>query len=670
MKLINTFILLISLGLASSKKTDDEIVPEVLPKFSLPSGFYDKKSIKLEIIKPDPDAVIYYTLDGSLPNESSTIYEKPFTLKNKSSEENVYSATKGVSIKYNFIPSVTVKKANIIRTMAKLPDGTFTDVVSGTYFVGLNRKKLYKDVPVISLITDPDNLFNYENGIYILGKTYDEWIKIPGNEKAASHDIKGNYSAKGKDAEIPVTFQLIPSNNKTVDFSQDLGFRIKGKASRNHNQKNFRFASRDKYGKKNVKYELIPGNMRSDGQGPVTKYKSFVIRNGGNDFVYAKIRDHVLQKLVMNNQFETQQSDLAVAYLDGEYWGLYYIYEEYDDDYIANNYDIDDKNVIMIKGTSNIEAGTEEDLIQYKNDIKFVQYNDMSIPANYTKASEILDIEGFGWFSAYQTFIECKDGFVYGGNYAMWRVKNPDSTVPKADGKLRFLLFDTEYSTGLYDNEKTKYDINVFPEMYNSTSKISQYYGPLLIKSLLKNEDFKKMYINNLCDVQNIIFDEKVVNKTIDKASSIVFPLIKDNTERFGLPVGMNELEDKPTPEEHLKNEVNHFKSWIANRRTVFLKFVADAFGLKPAVKISVTSNNFKKGGFSINNGYEFNGKIFDKKFEGDYFRENVVYITGHPVKGRKLSSWNVKKCKIASNKKSTLGIYPTKGCKVTANFK
>ena len=34
-----------------------------------------------------------------------------------------------------------------------------------TYFVGLNRKKLYNDLPVISLITDPDNLFDAEKGM-------------------------------------------------------------------------------------------------------------------------------------------------------------------------------------------------------------------------------------------------------------------------------------------------------------------------------------------------------------------------------------------------------------------------------------------------------------------------------------------------------------------------
>jgi len=46
------------------------------------------------------------------------------------------------------------------------------------------------------------------------------------------------------------------------------------------------------------------------------------------------------------------------------------------------------------------------------------------------------------------------------------------------------------------------------------------------------------MYINNLCDIQNIIFDEITINKTIDVSTSTILSLIKDNTEHFGYPKG------------------------------------------------------------------------------------------------------------------------------------
>eukprot|EP00833_Pecoramyces_ruminatium_P016837 jgi/Orpsp1_1/1190869/evm.model.d7180000081748.1 len=590
MKLLNTFILIVSLGLVSSKKPKDDNEQQVdtlLPKFNLPSGFYDEETIELEIIKPDPDAIIYYTLDGSIPTENSTIYENPFILKNKSDEENVYSATKNTSINYTYIPIKKVRKANIIRTVAKLPDGSLTNVVSGSYFVGLNKKELYGDLPVISLITDPDNLFDYEKGIYVLGKRYDEWKNVPGNENAPAYMTEGNFSIKGKESERPATIEYIPGNNTTAAFSHDLGIRMKGKASRGYNQKSFRLISREEYGKKNLKYELIPGNMRSDGKGVVTKYKSFVLRNGGNDSHFTKLRDRTLQYLIANHMFENQQSDYVIVFIDGEYWGIYSIYEEYDDHYIANNYDIDNKNVVIVKPSKNIEAGTEEDLKKVNDDIKYVQANDMSISSNYDKASEKFDILGLCWYSAFYAYIECKDGWFYGSNMAMWRVREPDSSVPKADGKIRFLTYDTEFSAGLYEGDNTRYDIDIFPDLLNEKSFISSIRGTRMVRSLLKNDEFKSMFINALCDIYNIIFDEEIVNNSIDKTSSILLPLIRENIERFGYPVEHDGIEPKPEPEDHFKSEVNNFKTWLKNRRTVFMKYVANAFGLDPAVKIS-----------------------------------------------------------------------------------
>ena len=128
--------------------------------------------------------------------------------------------------------------------------------------------------------------------------------------------------------------------------------------------------------KKNLKYELIPGNKRSDGQGIVNKYKSFTIRNGGNDYEYTKIRDKALQDLISNRNLETQQGEIALLFLDGEYWGVYILIENYDKHYIANNYDIADDNVIIIKN-SRIEAGEESDKSLFNQASSYIQNQDM-----------------------------------------------------------------------------------------------------------------------------------------------------------------------------------------------------------------------------------------------------------------------------------------------------
>ena len=62
MKIYDIFIFFSSLALFISKDIPDNI----LPSFNLKSGFYNVDSIILEISIEDPDAFIYYTLDGFL----------------------------------------------------------------------------------------------------------------------------------------------------------------------------------------------------------------------------------------------------------------------------------------------------------------------------------------------------------------------------------------------------------------------------------------------------------------------------------------------------------------------------------------------------------------------------------------------------------------------------
>ncbi|OUM62295.1 hypothetical protein PIROE2DRAFT_11443 [Piromyces sp. E2] len=662
MKLITNLVLLTFLCLVSSKKdkkvNKGDNAVKVTLDFSLPSGFYTEETIQLEIKSSHPDAIIYYTIDSHNPNENSTLYEKPLILKNKSEEENVYCMITDVGPDY-IPPDKKINKANIIRAIAMLPDGTFSDIYSGSYFVGLDKEKLYGDTPVVSLITDPDNFFDEETGIYVSGKTYHEWLaENPANAFVKNHRAPCNYNGKGKEYERPTTFQYIPGNKTTVDITHDLGIRIKGKASRSFFQKSFRLISRDDYGKKNLNYDIIPGNQRSDGRGPVTKYKSFNLRNGGNDYKHAKFRDNVLQSLITNDIFDNQQNDLAVVYLDGEYWGIYFIYEEYSDHYIANNYNIDNKNVAIIKSATNIEAGTQKDLDDFNETMNYIGSNDMTNPENYEKASKLLDLEGYAWASAFYAYTGAKDNWFRGDNYAMWRVINPVNNVKKGDGKWRLLMFDTEYSTGLYGKGKD-YNDNVLRETFNSTFSNTKKLNSVVARSLVKNDEFKRMFVNALCDMKNINFESSRVNERIEDYRNRIVPLIDESYTRY------HEVSSvKGDPVAAYNNKVDIFKTWLNQRQTIFMDQIKEVFNFEPAVNITITSNDFEKGSIVINN---FN--TLSNKYTGEYFTENILYVTGKPVKGGVLKSWSYKKCKYVSKNKNTIGFYPVNGCTITANF-
>ena len=550
--------------------------------------------------------------------------------------------------------------------MAKLYDGTFTPVISRTYFVGFNRKKLYGDVPVISIITDPENLFDYEKGIYVMGKMYDEWIKEdPNNIKKQPYLKRGNYNMKGRECERPASIEYFPKDENKEGFSENAGIRIMGAVSRTFIQKSFRVIFRNDYDKKNLKYELISGNKRSDGQGIVNKYKSFNIRNGGNDFQNTKIRDKALQDLINNRNLETQQSEIGVLFLDGEYWGVYNIIENYDEHYISNNYDIEDDNVIIIKNHE-IEAGIDSDMNLFHQTINFITNEDMSIPSNYNKACELIDIENFIWYFAFNIYIGNKDGIFQDNNWSMWRVRNPVQNILNADGKWRIMTFDNELSSGLFGDGKD-YNGVILSSIFNETSTISKNFGSKLFNSLIKNIKFKNQFINALSDIRNIDFEENRIYKFIEKLNSIIGPIILDNFIRFGPDWVLY------GPEAYYQKEIGIFKSWLYGRFISFMNNIAKIFEFKPAIEVSISSNDFLKGSFIVNNGW----KIYEEEYKGLYFSENTLYLSPNPYKGKFLY-WRVKNCKLAENgeeinfknNNTNLAINPLEGCTVKAYFK
>ncbi len=65
----------------------------------------------------------------------------------------------------------------------------------------------------------------------------------------------------------------------------------------------------------------------------VKKFKSFVLRNGGNDWDHSLIRDGVMQNLVKYLDLERQAFRPSLVYLNGEFWGIYNIREKVNEDF-------------------------------------------------------------------------------------------------------------------------------------------------------------------------------------------------------------------------------------------------------------------------------------------------------------------------------------------------
>lgn len=615
--------------------------------FSHDSGFYEK-SQEITLSCNVEGALIYYTLDGSTPNKTSTLYQNPITVTRKLYTENVLAAQTNISADNNYIPDFPVDKCTVIRAIAYLPDGTTTPVAHASYFVGLDRAK-YGDVPIVSLITDFDNLYDYETGIYILGKTHDEWLaEDPSRAYLDGWQHTGNYSNRGDEWERPISVELITADG-TAGFKQNMGVRIMGGASRNQAQKSLKLYAREEYDAKNLKYELIPNNYNSDGE-LIAKYKTFVLRVGGNDADFARLRDPYLQALVQNARFETQQSTPCIVFLNGEYWGMYTINEDYTDNHFENNYGIDNKNIVLIK-RGEIEEGEEEDLSLFRDMYLFITKNDMSKPEFYEAACELVDMGSFIDYFAFQLYIYNKDSIFEDNNWRLWRVRDTDMATEWSDGRWRFAAYDNDFSTGIYDGaDSANYDnisSIITPSDNNEREKNIEMYRPIeLLRSLLNNETFREELILALCDMRNIFFEPKQATQLLNEMAEPYLELMPDTWERFGPNWIAN-----GDPAGHIAGKIKDLRNFITKRYTAMPNMLRKAFDLSSASKLTISTEDASMGSVLVN------GRSVDlsSSFGGMYYAETTVTVTAVPAEGCKFVGWETKSELITDTSAQTL---------------
>jgi len=631
--------------------------------FSYDSGFYDQK-FNLELSCSEPGATIYYTTDGSIPDESSAVYSGPLRISDRTKSKNVLSVITGLCPDSNFVPQFPVAKGTVIRAFAILSDGTKTPIANASYFVGIDRKKSYGDVPVISLITDADNFFDYETGIYVLGKTYEDWIKEdPSRASLESWQMVGNYSLRGKEWEREISVEYISADG-SAGFLQDMGVRIMGGASRGGTQKSLKLISREEYGKKNLKFDLIPGNLRSDGTGPVTKYKSFVLRVGGNDANFGRLRDPFLQNLVAECDFETQSSTPCVVFLNGEYWGMYTITEDYSDNYFENNYGIDNNNIVLLK-RGEIEDGEEEDLKLYHEMYFCITRQDMSVARNYKEACELLDMDSFAQYCAFELYVANQDSMFDNNNWRMWRVRTADHATEWSDGKWRMAAYDTDFSTGIYDGGTSFKNDNISNRLKAASDKEREdnleAYAPIeLFRSLMQNEDFRTKFLLALCDMRNIYFTTRRVDAMLEEMTPDYLKLMPDTFARFGPDwIAWQNTTD------YMNGRVGELRTFMTGRYTNFPSLMKKVFGLSSVKRLTIKSNDASLGTVRLNNGT----LDLSTDFTSMYFPELTVTLTALPAEGCKFTGWETNSEYVKDKKATTITLPMTEAVTVKATF-
>ena len=329
---------------------------------------------------------IYYTLDCTDPTENSILYTGPIE-----------------------VSDTTILRSRVYRD-GYMP--SFTDTQSYLYDVN-NEGAVY----VVSVVSDPANLFSDEKGIMVKG---------PNALPAYPHGSMNHGANFWMDWEREGHIEIFEADGSPA-ISQGCGLKLHGQYSRATDVKAFKVFARNAYGDNRFEYPIFS-------ERDYTEYQSFLLRASGQDWKLSFMRDSVLATLAKDTSVMYQESEVGVCYLNGEYYTLYNLRERVSKHSICQfeGWEGMEDDIDLVKANNNVMQGsnaTFEELLHYCKTV------DTASQAFYDYLDTRIDIQNYIEYMALEIFV---------GNGDTLNVKRYRNA--KDDGKWRWVLFDLDWA--------------------------------------------------------------------------------------------------------------------------------------------------------------------------------------------------------------------------------
>jgi len=502
---------------------------------------------------------IYYTTDGTVPTKESTLYNG----------------------------ALSISKTTIIRAISYC-DTLLPGQPSTRSFIFPGRKI---SLPVFSLTTDPYNLYDYNYGIYVEGP----------NAEAEDPHYGANY---WQDWERPVHVEyFLPDGQNVID--QDAGIKIAGAYTRMSSQKTFALHARKSYGKSHFNYKFFHDK-------DISAFKAINLRNSGNDFGSTHFRDAMITNLVRNNNIDIQAYLPTVVYLNGEYWGILNLRERLNENYLEENFSyVDAEKVDYIKGQNEVKEGSYD---HYQAMLDFIASNSLANDDNYEYLKTQMDIDEYIEYMVSEMY--CNNQDWPGNNIKYWR---PQS----ADGRWRWMLFDTDFGYAIWHDEDYSYNMVSFCLAENSSDYANAPWATFLLRNLVENENFRSEFLNRFCDRMNCEFMPSVVNALIDSLDANIATEISYHNNKWGHGTNYRN--------ERIKAMRNFANMRPSNMRT----HIRSRFPVGSDVNVTVDVNDPQAGYVRLNSL-----KITEFPWTGIYFSKNPIIVRAVARPGYRFVKW------------------------------
>ncbi len=479
--------------------------------FSHAPGSYSE-DIALALETPNPQAQIYFTLDGSLPDtQSSPTYEGPISLSAES-------------------PQVVV-----IRAQAVLPDGSSGPVNSGSFIMSLDS-----ELPVLSIIADPGDLWDEERGIYV------------------------NHGERGREWERPVDLTYVTGESEQ-GFHLGSGLRIHGEWTRwFFDKKSLRLYFREEYGARKLLFPLFG----EDGQ---IAFDHLYLHNSDQDLLL--FRNQLTERLYTQMGGFAVRGHPVLLFINGRPWGIYNIRERIDERFLEQTYGVP---YAAIADTPNIPSRqTAEqratDLMHWENVMEFVQENDLSDPDNYTFLGTQVDLANFIDYYLLQMYIANTD----------WPHHNVHQFRPRTPGgRWEWIVWDNDLAFERVDRQMVDHVLTVEHPLGKRME--------LFLNKLLANPDFYNLFLTRAADLLNTTLSAQNVTAEVDSFLAYLEADVPLEQARWNVPDNWDDVKAI-------------IRTFAADRTAIMRQHFVESFDLAGTAIIRVASDGAPQGWIRVN---------------------------------------------------------------------
>ena len=632
------FVLLNSVYLVAQNLTNSV-------QFSVHGGFF-KDSIQVVLGPNNTDLEILYTLDGSEPKIEylngksyqyknsyaqfvgtvpgellsksfrTFIYDRGIIVKDRSNDPDKLTQI-ATSFQYlpQYFPNHPVLKGTVLRARYYNPmTNEHGPLTTHTYFVSSEYFWDWK-LPVISLSIQEDDLFDYENGIYVGGKILDDYIfSNPGVLINGFTDA--NYKRKGDEWEKPANFEYFESPNESSLLNHQIDIRVHGGFSRSYPVKSLRLYAKNKYGVSHFEHAFFNelGHER---------FKRLLLRNSGNDYNFVMFRDGLIHELVRDLNVETQAFQPTIVFINGEYWGIHNLRERIDDYYLERHFGVERDGIDYLTLNNEVEEGSNE---HYLAMMEFIRSNDMTLGLNYDHVQTMMDVDNFIDYLIIQIFIGNSDWPA--NNIDYWREQvsfAPD--LPRGrDGRWRWILYDTDFGFGLF-NELPNRNSLFYAAQPTNPSHNNPLWSTELYRLLNTNPTFRDQFSNRFMDLLNTTFLPEHIKSKADSIQALIEPHIAMHIDRWKSPTELSKWQ----------TELEYLHSYIQLRSNYTWLYLRSRYQLGPTYELTVNLPNVDEGQIQINS---LTLQKRDELWSGNYSSRKPVTITAIPINDFDFSHW------------------------------